>query len=72
MSVTVYTFEDADGTEDSYTTTNAHEAQARGATYGLRVIAHQYEWADSEVAWDFTDPETPSARVRRETKELFR
>lgn len=52
-TITVYTFEDAQGAEDSYTTQNPREAQERGRKYGLRVIANEYEFADSETAWDF-------------------
>lgn len=55
-TVTVYTFEDADGTEDTYTTQSAIEAKDRGQRERMRVIANEYEWTDSEMAWDFTPP----------------
>jgi len=53
MTITVYTFEDANG-EDSFSTQDAREAKEYGARYGYRVLANEYEWADSDVAWDFT------------------
>lgn len=55
MSITVYTFEDKEGPGgDSFTTTDPDEARRRGQRYGMRVIANEYEWADQEVAWDYT------------------
>jgi hypothetical protein len=53
--ITVYTFEDSEGGEDTFTTQKAIEAKDRGQRYGMRVIANDYEWTDSEVAWDFID-----------------
>lgn len=53
-SIELYTFENASGVEDSFTTHNPKEAEERAIKYGLRVIAQIYEWADSEVVWDFT------------------
>ena len=29
--------------------------RALKARYGMKVVANEYEWADSEVAWDFTE-----------------
>ena len=55
--ITVYTFEDASGVEQTYTTTNAAEAREHGQRYSLRVIANEHEFSDSEVAWDFTSQE---------------
>lgn len=51
--VTVYTFEDCNGVEDSFTTQNAREAEERGRQYSMRVMANEYEFSGSEVAWDF-------------------
>jgi hypothetical protein len=52
-SVELYTFEDEDGTETGYSTFSAQEAKEHGRKYHLRVIANDYEWQDSEVAWDY-------------------
>ncbi len=52
-TVTLYTFEDENGTEDSFSTFDGREARDRGQQYGMCVIANEYEWSDSEVAWDF-------------------
>jgi hypothetical protein len=53
-TVEVYAFENAEGEEQTFTTTDAREAQDTARENGWRVIAHTYEWADSEVVWDFT------------------
>jgi hypothetical protein len=55
--ITVYTFEDAEGSEDTYQTQDPREAQDRGRRYGMRVIGNTYEWTDSDTAWDFTGNE---------------
>jgi len=55
--VTVYAFASRDECLDSYTTTDPVEARQRAEQYGLRVIAHEFEWADSELVWDFTGKE---------------
>jgi len=31
------------------------EAEQHASQHGYRVVAHQYEWVDSEVVWDFTE-----------------
>lgn len=54
MDITVYTFESADGTEDTYTTMDTQEAGDRARQYGMRAIANTYEWADSEPLVDYT------------------
>ena len=60
MSLFVYTFEEADGTESTWSTQDPREAQDHGRKHGLAVIANEYEWADSEIAWDFRpEEETP-------------
>jgi hypothetical protein len=58
-TITVYAFENEDGQEDTFTTTDPNEAKERGQRYSMRVIGHEYEWSDSETAWDFTgeDPD---------------
>jgi hypothetical protein len=55
-----YTFEDADGMGPGYSTFDPAEAREYGQQYGLKVIANSYEWADSEVAWDFTSTKRPA------------
>jgi len=52
--ITVYTFETADGAPMAYSMTDAAEAREHGRKFNLRVIANEYEFADSEVAWDYT------------------
>ena len=60
--VTLYSFENAEGEEDgTFTTFNADAAKERGQRYNLRVIAQTYVYDDSEVAWDFTEPEDEEA-----------
>ncbi len=59
-SVEVYTFEDADGAPDSYTTYDPQEAKERAEKYGLKVIALSFEYADSELVWDFTAETAPA------------
>lgn len=53
-NVEVYTFENADGTEDGFTTTDAVEAREYAKANGLKWIANIYEWADSELVRDYT------------------
>jgi len=50
----VYTFEDADGSEDTYTTQDYQKAVDRARKYGLRIISNTYEWQDSELLDDYT------------------
>jgi hypothetical protein len=56
MDVTVYTFEDADGAEQSFHTYQASEAEETARKNGWRVIANEYEYAVSAPVpeWDFT------------------
>ena len=52
----VYTFENAAGQEaGSYSTTDPRKAKEYGEQHGLKVLAQQYTWEDSELVWDFTD-----------------
>ena len=52
-TLTLYTFEDADGSEQTYSTTNTYEAREAAERNGWLAIANEYEWSDSEPAWDF-------------------
>lgn len=54
-AIEVYTFEDREGHEQSFTTQNPTEAAAHGERHGLRVISNRYEFSDSELAWDYTE-----------------
>lgn len=53
-TITLYTFEDAAGAPDSYSTQDYAEARDRAKRYSLRLIANDYEWADSELLEDYT------------------
>ena len=53
-TITLYTFEDVDGTESTYTESDVDKAQMHARDFDLRVIANEYEWADSQVIFDFT------------------
>ncbi len=52
-TVTLYAFEDRYGAEQTWTTFNAREAEEHARNHGFLCIAHEYEWSDSESAWDF-------------------
>lgn len=54
MDVTLYTFEDSEGGEDTYSTFRASEAEDYAKKYHMRIIANEYEWSDSEVVADYT------------------
>ena len=54
----VFTFENKEGqTAGSYSTTDPQKAKDHGQKYGLKVLAQQYTWEDSELVWDLTDIE---------------
>lgn len=53
--ITVYTFENEQGVEQTFTTQNPIEAREHGKLYGFKVIANEFEFADSDLAWDFTE-----------------
>jgi hypothetical protein len=59
MTITVYTFEDADGNpfNETWSTQDHVEAREYGQLHGLRVIANEYEFVDRDLAWDFTPQE---------------
>ena len=54
-SIILYTFEDADGEEDTFQTSDAQEAERRGREHNLAVYANEYEYADRDLVWDFTE-----------------
>lgn len=58
MQIEVYTFEDANGTEQGFKTQDIEEARRYARTYHLRLIANTLEWADSELVEDNTQKES--------------
>ena len=58
MTVTIYTFESADGREDTYTTSDCTRAKCHAECQSLRCFANEFEYSDRELAWDFTKQET--------------
>lgn len=52
--ITVYTFEDENGSPDTYTTQDYQEARERAQRYHMRLISNTYEWADSELIADYS------------------
>jgi hypothetical protein len=61
VTVTLYCFEDADGCPSDYTTFNAQEAQDHARRWGLLCLAREFEYSDTDVAWDFR-PSTVEGR----------
>lgn len=61
-SITVYSFENANGPFGSYTTQNINDAREYGRNNALKVIANEYEFSDSELVEDFTNDR--EARLR--------
>ena len=57
MVITVYTFTNKEGTEDSYTTMDLQLARDRADTFGLLLTANTYTLEDSEVIADHRDDE---------------
>jgi len=55
--MTLYEFEREDGHKLNYCTTNPKQAKDYGQRYGLLVIANEFVWDDSEIAWDFREEE---------------
>ena len=51
----LYSFEDANGSERGYWTTDAVRAREYAQQNGLRWIANIYEWTDSELVQDYTE-----------------
>jgi hypothetical protein len=66
-TITVYTFRDADNQEyGTYSTQDYAAAKAYAAEYRLRIIANEFEWADSEDLDDYTgtaDEDAPASCV---------
>lgn len=60
MSIEEYTFEDKDGRESLFTTQDADEARKYAAEHKLKWIANVYVFADSELVYDYTEPEEPT------------
>ena len=52
--IEVYTFEDADGTPDGYSTMSAKDATNRARNYRLRAVANVYEWTEAVTLVDYT------------------
>lgn len=55
MTIEVYTFENADGDEwGFFTTQELEEARSYARENKLRLIANTFEWTDSELLEDHT------------------
>jgi len=54
-----YLFEDADGVEVAWSTYDATEAREYAKEHGYAMIAHTYEWSDSELVEDYRTEVTP-------------
>lgn len=52
-TVTLYTFEDENGCEQTYTTFSPRDAEETAKGNGWLCIANEYEYSDREVAWDY-------------------
>jgi hypothetical protein len=74
-TISVYTFEHrrADGEYEtyngSYATQDYQQAKAYAQSVGLRIVANEYEWADSEPLDDYT--RTPNALTDEEIAEAY-
>ncbi len=66
MTITVYTFRDANDSEWAFHTQDYQAAKAYAQANGLLVIANEYEWADSEPVDDYRP------KVRRRVARLIR
>jgi hypothetical protein len=53
MTIEVYSFEDADGTEQGYTTQDYSEAKRYAQEYRLLIIANTFEWSEAEPVDDY-------------------
>jgi hypothetical protein len=53
-TVSLYGFESAEGEEDTFNTFSADEAKEYAQKHGLKWIAYEYEYSDSEMVMDFT------------------
>lgn len=57
MNVELYSFEDAYGCEQVYTTFKIDDARQHAVKWGLKLIANTFEFSDSEVIEDHTEPD---------------
>jgi hypothetical protein len=54
MPLHLYTFEEKDGTESSFSTQNFEEASTFAQKYRMKLIDNTYEFEDSELVEDYT------------------
>jgi hypothetical protein len=60
MKLTVYAFEDGDGQEfGTFTTQDYPEAKSYAIRNGLRVVARNFEYSDTEYLDDYTKGDDP-------------
>lgn len=52
-TITVYSFQDAEGNDLTYETQDPREAEEFGRKNHALVEANEYEWADATTSWDF-------------------
>jgi hypothetical protein len=63
--LTLFSFLDADGKEQEFTTTDPNLAQDHAARHGLAILRNRYEFVTSEPAADHTgNPKAPVQRQR--------
>lgn len=56
-TIELYSFEDADGTEQGFTTRDIREAREFAQKHGYRIIANIFEFSDSEMIEDYAGEE---------------
>jgi len=54
QTITLYTFEDAEGDFGTFNTLKPSEAESYAREHNLRAIANHFTLSDCETAWDFT------------------
>ncbi len=70
MTMTLYTFIDADDNEfGTYTTTVWAEAERYAKEHDLAVVSNEFEWSDSEVAADYRHTAQSARRHAARTGE---
>lgn len=57
MTIDVYCFEDECGEPDTFMTLNINEAREYAKKHGLRLMAREFEYSDSETIEDYTERE---------------
>jgi len=57
MTIEIYRFQNADGIELDRTLYTIREARDFAKSHRLQIIAHTFEWADSEMIEDYTPVE---------------